>query len=949
MRRIVTVAAFAAALGAAIFVLNADQPFFDEEREVERERSIVPQEGLHIHVRSSIGRSEDPAGRAYWQWLRLHDPATGRIPPGIGRAELSFAKTLPTREFLSKRGAALLEWTARGPTRIGGRTRALGIDRSNENVINAGGVSGGMWHSEDGGASWTKTTRPDQHHSVSTLIQDPRPGRENEWYYGSGEFIGNSANAPGGEYVGTGLYRSVDNGASWQLTGFERAGESPNFDTAYDVFFNIAIDPTSEDGLELYAATYGLIYKFDGTNRQIRLLDNQTSPNFSTFTDVAVTRDGIVYAALSSDGGRRGLWRSSDGDNFTPITPTGWPVVYNRTVIGVAPSNPSIVYFLSETPGTGPAEHSLWRYDATSNQWSDRTENLPTDELFPIDQDLPDSLGMFDSQGGYDLVIAVKPDDPDVVIIGGTNLYRSTDGFATTESSAWIAGYHPEEFIYPNHHPDQHAIAFYPSNPNRMLTGSDGGVHRTEDVMANASPKTPVTWISRNEGYRTTQFYSVALDESAPGSRILVGGMQDNGTVYTNEETGTEPWIGDILGGDGSFADIADGQEYFYLSTQNAQIYRVTLSPAGNIQAFARVDPPEADFEAGLFITPFHLDPNNQAMMYLGGEERLWRNDNLLAIPDGNENETSTNWTVLASTGEDGDVVTAVTPAATSSTTTRVYFATTNTTGPTRRSKIMRLDHAHTGQPTPVDITMRDGLTPMPDSAYVSSIAVDPSDPSNLMVTFSNYGVRSIYYSGDAGGSWTHVGGNLEEKPDGTGTGPSVRWGQILPVDGGTMYFVGTSTGLYSSTSLLGGPVEWVQEGASTIGNVVVDMVDARPADRVVVAATHGNGIYSATAGVDLDSEGPIDGADAYLLTAAYPNPFRSAAHFSLTVAHDQHVDVALYDQLGRRVVHLFEGLMTANIPKSFSMDASELASGVYTYQAKGERFSASRQVVLLR
>lgn len=936
-------------LGVALTYAIATRYVLDPAVEPVKKRGIVAQNGLRVAIEKSAGVGEDPHGRTHFEWMRLRDPSTGRIPAGIRMREISFATSIPTREFLSlgKQDEPPLNWTTRGPIRIGGRTRALGIDRRDPSIVNAGGVSGGMWYSDDGGASWAKTTRPDQHHSVTTLIQDPREGHEDTWYYGSGEFIGNSASAPGGPYLGTGLYRSTDNGRTWEQFGFEPAGDSPTFDRAYDVFFNLAIDLTNTSQLELYAATYGLIYRFDGETRETLLLDDEQSPDFSSFTDVAITDDGVVYAALSSDGGMGGLWRSPDGDDWTDITPAGWPSVFQRTVIGIAPSDQNIAYFLAHTPGTGPTDHSLWRYDASDGSWDDRTENLPTAEQFSVSSNFPEELGAFDSQGGYDLIVDVKPDDPDFVLVGGTNLYRSTDGFATSDNTHWIAGYHPTQFIYPNHHPDMHAIEFDPTDPNRMFTGSDGGVHRTSDVTTTFTSRTPVTWVPLNEGYRTTQFYSVAIDESDPGSNIVVGGMQDNGTVFTNEETGTMPWIGDILGGDGSFADIADGQEHFYVSAQNAQIFRMRIDEEGNVLQATRVDPTEAEFGAGLFITPFHLDPNDQAVMYLGGGSALYRNENLLAIEEGNQNETDLNWTRLENTDADGGVVTAVTPTAVSTTSTRVYYATFNSAAST--SGVFRLDDAGSGQASPVDVTQRSGVTAMPEGAYVSSIAVDPDDPDRLMITFSNYEVRSIFYSEDAGESWMHVSGNLEENPDGSGDGPSTRWVQILPVDGGTMYFVGTSTGLYSTTELDGTSTQWIQEGASTIGNVVVDMVDTRPGDRLVVAATHGNGIYSAIADVDLSTGEPLEPGEAYALSLAHPNPFQSTSRFVLRVAQEQDVEVALFDAAGRRVDLLFDGRLEPNSGHVFEIQAGTLASGVYVYRVDGERFTTSETVVLIR
>lgn len=913
-------------------------------------------------TRFDAGTGEDPSARAYWEWLRQRDPATGRIPAGIRQSELQFAKSLPTREYLAafgKNEPVPLEWLSRGPLEIGGRTRALGIDRTNPQVINAGGVSGGMWHSEDDGRTWTKSTRPDQHHSVTTLIQDPRPGRSNVWYYGSGELIGNSARAPGAPYLGTGLYRSDDNGKTWSQVGFTRAGESPTFNVTFDVFYNLAMDPSNTEQTEMYVATFGLIYKTTdaGATRETRLLDDAENPRFSTFTDVAVTDDGVVYAALSSDGGMGGIWRSTDGDDFVDITPEGFPPVFNRIVIGIAPSNQNIVYFIGETPGAGATGHSLWRFTYVSGdgtgqggEWENLTANIPAAGDFEVASNFPDDLEAFDSQGGYDLVIAVKPDNPDLVFIGGTNLYRSSDGFRSKENTFWIGGYHPTRFIYPDQHPDQHAIVFYPDNPSRMLTGDDGGVHRTENNMARLSVRTPVDWDDLNSGYRTTQFYSVAIDESASGDAVIVGGMQDNGTAFTNEETGTLPWIGDILGGDGAFADISNGKEFYYVSTQNARIFRMELTAEGQIESFARVDPPEAEFGAGLFVTPFHLDPNNQAMMYLGGGDNIWRNSNLLAIPQNNQDETLTNWTELTNTGAAGAVVTALKPVATSPSSTRLYYATSATEAGSSVSRMFRLENADEGNPTPTDITQRaeTGLDPMPAGAYISSIAVNPGNPDEVMITFSNYEVRSIFHTIDGGETWSDVSGNLEENPDGSGDGPSVRWAEILPVDGGTVYFVGTSTGLYSTTSLFAEQIEWVQEGASTIGNVVVDMLDSRTTDNLVVAATHGNGIYSATANIDLGTNGG-EQPSPFELSAAYPNPFTRQTRFTLKLAHAQHVSISVFDELGRRVMTLHDGQLSKDVSHRFVFEASHLAGGAYFIRARGESSVVTTSVVLVK
>ncbi|MCH7859259.1 MAG: hypothetical protein IID14_06115, partial [Candidatus Marinimicrobia bacterium] len=115
---------------------------------------------------SPQGRGEDLLARYEYDRLRLQDPALGRIPPNIRAQEIAFAQRLNQRNrALGKAipgGTAAVTWTERGPNNIGGRTRALAIDAANPTRLLAGGVSGGMWLSTDGGSSWSKTTGASQ-------------------------------------------------------------------------------------------------------------------------------------------------------------------------------------------------------------------------------------------------------------------------------------------------------------------------------------------------------------------------------------------------------------------------------------------------------------------------------------------------------------------------------------------------------------------------------------------------------------------------------------------------------------------------------------------------------------------------------------------------------------------------------------------------------------------
>ncbi|MCS7155158.1 MAG: T9SS type A sorting domain-containing protein [Bacteroidota bacterium] len=768
--------------------------------------------------------AEDPEARVRWEWMRLRNPRTGRIPDDIRARELAFAEQLPRAESFRKGPYPVaLSWTHRGPINIGGRTRALAIDRTDENVLLAGGVSGGLWRSADGGQSWTKVTDPEDLHSITCIVQDPRPGKTHIWYYGTGELVGNSARGGGAPYRGDGIFRSVDGGRTWRVLESTSTRRPHAFDQPFDYVWNLAVDPSNWAQDELYAATYGRIFRsLDGGRSWTAVLGAQ-EPS-SLHTDVAVTPQGVVYATLGEASSianvqspSRGIWRSPDGVNWTPITPSGWPTNYRRIVIGIAPSNPNIVYFLAETPGSGVNGHSLWRYtylsgdgSGSGGRWENRSFNLPR---------------TFDSQGSYDLVIAVKPDDPNVVFIGGTNLYRSLNGFAEPNSFTHIGGYAPSgSGLYPNHHPDQHALQFRPSNPRVLYTGSDGGVHRTDDCLAST-----VRWTSLNNGYLTTQFYTIAL-RPVPADPLLIGGMQDNGTWATSSFDGQTPWRS-VLGGDGAYCAISRDGLSRYVSAQNGVTYRITYDASGRETGWTRIDP--AGGAGYLFINPFALDPNDDRVFYVAGGQVLWRNENVTAIPMFRSEPASTNWTALEPTYVSEGVITALAPTAQPA--HRVYYGTST-------GRLFRLDRAHEPGSRPVDITGPQ----FPRGAYVSALAPDPENGDRLLVVFSNYEVPSLFYTADGGRTWMDVSGNLEEHPDGSGSGPSVRWAVITSRAGRPFYLVGTSTGLYSAEALEGRNTVWRQEGARTIGNVVVSMLAARPEDGFVAVATHGNGVYAA-------------------------------------------------------------------------------------------------------
>jgi len=895
----------------------------------------------------AFGSDDDALARIQYEWMMLHDPATGKIPAHIRDRELAFAANLPNDADLSKMSRTTsLAWQQRGPWNVGGRTRALAIDVTNENILIAGSCSGGMWRSIDQGTTWTPSSTASQLKSVSCVSQDIRAGHTNIWYYGTGEASDASASVNGAYYLGNGIYKSTDGGVTWNVLTSTVSSSVSNFDKWSDLIWNVVTDPFDTVHDVIYSAAYGGIYRSEDGGTTWTLLIGGfggTSAN-SYFTDVAITHTGVVYASLSSDGSVGGIYRSVDtGTTFTNITPAGFPATYNRVKIGISPSNENQVYFLGNTPGYGIPDtnfqgdvewNSFWRYtyisgdgSGSGGSWVDRSSNLPkTGGLFD----------KFTCQGSYDLVVKVKPNDTNTVFIGGTNIYRSTSAFSDNSHTSFIGGYQPGATLpvvalYPNHHPDQHELVFLPSNPNKMISGNDGGVFKTDDNTV-----APVSWTPLNNGYLTTMFYSCAIDHTSTND-IVIGGAQDNGSWYTNSSSLTSPWV-TPRGGDGSYCAIADNGAAYYFSIQNGKIMRAKLNASGGVDSFARIDP--IGGHGYLFVNPYTIDPNNNNLMYMVAGTHLWRNNNLAGIPYASNWDTiSTNWVQFPDSLTAGITYTSV--AASHTPANRVYLGTSN-------RKVYRIDNANTGTPTKTDITS--SIFPNSggnSSATVSCIAIDPNNADNIIVAFSNYAVYSLFYSADGGTSFTKIAGNLEANIFGTGDGPSCRWVSIIPANGGNVYLVGTSIGLFATNILNGPSTYWIQLGANSIGNAVVDMMDYRSTDGLVVVATHSNGIYSShiTNASDVGVKTILLGRED-LNFNNYPNPFSNSTtiHFSLKAKSD--ICLQIFDMSGRLINTLANQAMDPG-EKNFQFSSGNLSSGIYYCTLKTNGSVQTRSLVV--
>ena len=782
-------------------------------------------------------KSENPVARAQWELNMLKNPATGKIPNNIRNRELEFAKIISAAGKNSLSKTSDLTFASRGPVNRGGRTRALAVDVKSTvgNVtLIAGGITGGIWKSTDDGGTWSQKITGSQLHNASCIAQDTKTGSESTWYVGTGESFGNSANGEGGaSFLGNGIFKSTDNGDSWALLANTTANSPQQFASAFQYVYNIAVSPAT--GTVVAAASNTLQRSVDGGANWTLVKGSLSN---SQAADVIVDKNGVFYASISSGNTDAGLWKSTDdGATWTSILPAGFPTTYTRIVIAAGNSDPSRLYILANTPGSGNVGPSpendmnmIWKSTDGGTSWTDKTSNMPAST---------GDVAGYTSQGAYDMVIKVKPDDANFVVFGGTNLYRSTDGFDTkvaNTSANWIGGYAVVNDIssYANHHPDNHSFAFSNVDNKIAYSGHDGGVSRSADITAD-----PNVWSNISIGYITSQFYAIAINPTIASDPIIIGGLQDNGNYYTNSTNGTANWVQLPFGGDGGFTAVASDKSSYLIETQNGNVNRLILDANGNTTDFATIQPSGAT--GFTFINPYALDPNGKTL-YMPIGNTIWRNSDITGVPTGSQNKTSVNWANMTNTDK-GSPTSAVgistTPA------NRLYYGTSD-------GKVYRVDNANTGDPAPTDIWTGKGF---PAGAYVYCLAVDPTNADNVMLVFSNYEVKSIFYTSDGGTTWSNVSGTLEQNPDGSGSGPSVRWASIAKVGGNYTYYAATSTGLYT-TSSLAGTVTWTQLSPNIIGSVVCSMVLTRNSDGLIAVATHGNGVYSSTitTGIERDN-----------------------------------------------------------------------------------------------
>ncbi|TYA74698.1 T9SS type A sorting domain-containing protein [Seonamhaeicola marinus] len=807
----------------------------------------------------------------------------------------------------------------RGPSNFGGRTRALVIDRSDAsgNTMIAGGVSGGVFRTTNGGATWTKVSANDEIHNVTSIVQDPRAGFEDTWYYATGEALGNSA-VNGAWFYGDGIWQSTNGGITWSQIPSTDSAHEGGFNSRFDLISKLAVHPTTG---HLYAAVIGEIRRFDGTSWTTELSDGLSTT--AQVTDIVITNNGRIYAGFSGyhSASREGVWTSATGiGSWSRINDNGVDPAdftpFGRVVLALAPSDQDLLYVLFENGNTADCstdtqEADLWRWDQGTTTFTDYSSVLPSEGCDTDGNPSDAGNNPFSVQNGYDLVVSVKPDNANFVIIGGTNVYKKENITDSGSRFTRIGGYISNTSYgkYANHHPDIHALVFNPSNVNTnvLLTGTDGGIHRTDDITAAT-----VAWTSLNNSYQTFQFYHVNIDPLDTSDGVI-GGSQDNGTTYggTSFSLANLTSHFDYFSGDGGACAISRDNACvpFFFSSQSGSIYK-------DCPSFSEITPDSSP--GSKFVTYFHLDPDNNNALYYAARGNLFRTTDAT-------NVTPSTWTNLGSpTGfgstnrnSDGSPVNSEEWFEVFSTTRSTYNASTS-------YLLMGGDFGHilrindpqnvTDLSTAVDITPNGATTTWP--SIVTGLAIHPSNPDIVLATYSNYGITNIFLTTnatDVSPTWTPVESNLSLH--------SIRSAAITEVGGQTLYFVGTARGLYSSTDPTVVTDAWVREAPTEIGYAVVSSLAYRPSDSHLLIGTHGNGMFEATVSDVLSIDDVNDISDEIAL---FPNPATTTINVGVPAAKND---------LKYAIINVSGKLITKGTTENNQINVSYLTAGIYFIQ----------------
>ncbi|MDW7694971.1 glycosyl hydrolase [Flammeovirgaceae bacterium SG7u.111] len=563
-----------------------------------------------------------------------------------------------------------------GPTVMSGRVVDIDINEKDPTHFYVAYASGGLWKTENNGASFTPLFDNEAVMSIGDIAVDWET--ETIWV-GTGE-----NNSSRSSYSGTGIYKSTDSGKNWEHLGLEESHH----------IGRIILHPENKE--IAWVASLGHLYSTDEERGLYKTTDGgktwkkTISINEMTgIVDLVIDPENpdVLYAAawermrtawnFVGSGEGSGIYKSTDGGETWDKLNTkksGFPATkgVGRIGLAVAPSNPQIVYAMLDNQDLRDKKKEDEKYEVTKEKLKSMDAkvfaNLKEEDIneFLDRQNFPQSYNATDIKAEVakgdlkpiDLVNYLE--DANAMLfdtpIKGAEVYRSDDGGKTwkkthedyIESLVYTYGYYfgqirvsptnPDK-IYTvgvpiiksedagktwksingdNVHADHHALWVSDSREGHLVLGNDGGI--------NISYDDGETWFKCNS-VALGQFYSVNVDMAKPYK--VYGGLQDNGVwmgkhtyQYSDSwhQSGKYPYQS-IMGGDGMQVEIdTRDNATVYTGFQFGNYYRINTTTGERKKITPKHELGERPLRFN-WQTPIYLSRHNQDVLYMGSNK----------------------------------------------------------------------------------------------------------------------------------------------------------------------------------------------------------------------------------------------------------------------------------------------------------------------------------------
>ncbi|MBC8047399.1 MAG: T9SS type A sorting domain-containing protein [Fimbriimonadaceae bacterium] len=762
--------------------------------------------------------------------------------------------------------------------------------------------------------------------AVTKITYDPN--NLNTFYFCTGEGWFNAD-----AVKGAGVFKSSDMGTNW-----EQLAATNNSSYAYCQ--DIAVHPITSD---VYVATKTGLYRSEDEGITFKkILGAGAGSIRNSICDIEITSDGGVFVGIGifeTDG----IYYSPSGDSATFVKQiNGFPSSgIFRIELATAPSNPDVCYAIPCS--TSYKIKGIYKTIDRGTTWD--TTSLPGGDY-----------ELAAKQAWYDMSLAVDPNNENVVVAGGLNIWRTQDGGINWQQ---LTAGRLDSLLVRYMHVDQHDIIF--QNSDTVYFTNDGGIYKCDNFTADFPVIYPV-----NYNYNVTQFYATAIhpDEDNPG---LLGGTQDNGSLLALN-FGVSDFKA-VSGADGAFCafNSADGNK-FYTTTQYRRIFRFDN---GGFELPDTITNAYVEDDNLLFINPIEISPYDTEVLFQASSIGLWRLRNVSTA------DTSDWEKACAITGTISTIGTSLIPE-------DIIFIGKNS----GNGEIYMINNATTSDGTIPPVGL-DPLDQLPDAAlfgslYCSSISADVNDANHLLISYANYGVNSIWETTNAlsgAPAWQSAEGDMPDVPVNN---------VILHPHNPDVAYAATELGVFYTNDLNGSATQWIP--CSTFPIVRTDIFKIRLIDNTIIAGTHGRGIWEAKldpAGIDNDinwiERGPknvggrtralmidpnilsgkkvwagsvsgglwkttdIDAVDIdelnmqSLIFNVYPNPASDIAAIEIKNTTNTKYTIEVFDINAKKI----ETLASDKIISSLQLNVSNYKSGIYFIAVSNGKNKSVKKVVV--